>query len=476
MNFAIPHFNCDNEDVNAAFRIAMGDLSGNIQPFQGPLQAEPLPTILAGLDYDRPWTRDAAINCWNGGSLLFPTVARQTLESVLKQDENQTLLIGGQYWDAIIWATGAWQYFLASGDTGFLKTATEAVLNSLRFLENTEQDAQDGLFRGAACYGDGIAAYPDVWANLQGHSCILDWPRFNPEKKAPNGYGIPMKTLSTNCLYYHAYCVAAQMAEKVHTLKAKLYGEKAEKLKAAINHHFWDDSVGRYKYLLSPLGDSDYQEGLGHAFAILFGIADADQTAKIFENLYSAPAGIPCVWPTFPRYQLDKHAFGRHSGTVWPHVQGFWAQAAACFEKDTIFDHEFFSLTKFANRDSQFTEIYHPETGEIYGGLQEKKDGSIGMFRSCRRQTWSASAYLSMILFGCAGMRIRDNGIDFEPYLPKDITRLEIGPIFYRRTEVTVRLSGSGRKVRKVFFNDAAVAEPFLPCDMNGQVVVDIEL
>ena len=28
--------------------------------------------ILAGLHYDTPWTRDAAINAWNGGSLMVP--------------------------------------------------------------------------------------------------------------------------------------------------------------------------------------------------------------------------------------------------------------------------------------------------------------------------------------------------------------------------------------------------------------------
>ncbi|MCK5739788.1 hypothetical protein KAH55_11425 [bacterium] len=476
MTFSVPYFDCDNLDVKSAFRIAVGDVLGNIQPYQGPRQAKPVQAILAGLDYDRPWTRDAAINSWNGASLLFPTAARQTLESVLESDENQQVRIGGQYWDAIIWATGAWQHFLCSGDTDFLKTAAEVVVNSLRYFESTEFDEQDGLFRGAACYGDGVSAYPDEWAvNTGEHTGILDWPRFNPDDRINIGYGIPMKTLSTNCLYYQAYRIAAEMAEVMGVGDPAIFIEKAEKMKMAINHRFWDEAAGRYKYLVSPLGDSDHQEGLGHAFAILFGVADAQQRQKIFENQYIAPSGIPCVWPNFPRYMLDKNAFGRQCGPVWPHVQGFWARAAALHQKNNIFDHEFFRLTEFANRDSHFTEIYHPETGEIYGGLQEKI-GGIGMYKSCRRQTWSATGYLSMVLFGLVGMRIRKNGIDFEPYLPKNMTHLEIGPFFYRQTLLTVRLSGSGRNVRKVSLNGAAVAEPYLPGDMNGQVVVDIEL
>ena len=40
-----------------------------------------MPVILAGLHYDTPWTRDAAINAWNGGSLILPEVSRNTLLS-----------------------------------------------------------------------------------------------------------------------------------------------------------------------------------------------------------------------------------------------------------------------------------------------------------------------------------------------------------------------------------------------------------
>ena len=39
---------------------------------------------------------------------------------------------------------------------------------------------------------------------------------------------------------------------------------------------------------------------------------------------------IACVEPSFDRY-LKKGGYGRHSGVVWPHAQGFWARAA--FEK-----------------------------------------------------------------------------------------------------------------------------------------------
>ena len=75
--------------------------------------------ILAGLDYDTPWTRDAAINVWNGAGLLLPDVARATLLSVLER-AGETVRIGGQYWDAIIWTIGAWHHYLYTGDRELL--------------------------------------------------------------------------------------------------------------------------------------------------------------------------------------------------------------------------------------------------------------------------------------------------------------------------------------------------------------------
>jgi hypothetical protein len=70
ISVAIPSLRTDNHAINEAFRIAIGDLMGNVQPFKDGLLERPMPVILAGLHYDTPWTRDAAINAWNGGSLI----------------------------------------------------------------------------------------------------------------------------------------------------------------------------------------------------------------------------------------------------------------------------------------------------------------------------------------------------------------------------------------------------------------------
>lgn len=98
--FNLPKLHTNNKVINKAFRIAIGDLFTNIQDYEISITDTCAPVILAGLEYDRPWTRDAAINSWNAGSFIVPDIAKNTLLSVLT-NENDTIRIGGQYWDAI---------------------------------------------------------------------------------------------------------------------------------------------------------------------------------------------------------------------------------------------------------------------------------------------------------------------------------------------------------------------------------------
>lgn len=422
-----------------AFRIAIGDFVGNIHSWQGPLFDKPEPCIMAGLEYDKPWTRDAAFNSWYAGSIIAPQVAASTLAAVLVEDEHGTR-IGGQYWDSIIWVTGAWQHYLHTGDREFLKTAFEVAQNSITFLEKTERDPADGLFRGAACFQDGISGYPDRFADAPSSSCILKWVDTHPDDRAEQGFGLPMKALSTNCLYYNAYRILNLMSERSgdpdECRERIAFKQKAEQLRDDINRRFWNKDSGSYRYLVDADDTQDRQEGLGHAFAILFGVADEDQTASIFAQQHITEHGIPCVWPQYERYaNAEGTAFARHSGTIWPQVNVAWALAAVTRGRHEAACFELQSLAEKACRDNQFSEIYHPVTGEIYGGMQEAYPAwEIKEWNSCRRQTWCATGYLQMVFSVLFGIRVTTGGIEFEPCLPDGIDRMQLSGFRYRNS------------------------------------------
>lgn len=432
------------------------------------------PVFRAGAGYEKTWTRDAAINVWNGAGLLYPAEGRNTLLSVLER-KNGRVVIGGpyeQYWDAIIWTLGAWAFYLFTGDRDFLELAFEATRNSLGYYEQTEFTTELNLFRGPAVYGDGVSAYPDAYADAAGgDSTILYWPAANPQLASRPGRGLPMHALSTNCVYFRAYEIAFEMARELGRSPDPDWRVKAAKLREAINRHFWLPESGHFRYLLDPFGDCDVQEGFGHSFAILFGIADVERRESVFETQHVTSAGIPCLWPCFSRYRRDGD-YGRHSGTVWPPIQGFWADAAARHRKVDLFAVELEALAHHGIREGQFFEIYHPDTGAPYGGLQELPgSGVIDTWESLPHQTWSATAFVRMVLFGLAGMRFAADGIRFEPLLPPGLENVELRGLRYRGATIDLVLEGAGGELAQVLVNGEEAA-PFLPATASGRYEV----
>ena len=446
---ALPELHTDNPEIDRAFALALQDLLGNVAPFRDGLLGEPAPVILAGKGYDTPWTRDAAINVWNGAGLILPEVSRNTLLSVVEAGADGPRA-GGQYWDAIIWAVGAWHYWLYTGDEGFYGLAREVVANSLRYFEDTEYDPAAGLFRGPACYGDGVSAYPDRYA--AGDSSILYFTRAFPERLVRPGCGIPIFTLSTNCLYCEAYRIAGSMTGD------EAYFEKAGRLKRAINAAFWNEARGLYDYALDDAGRCEAQEALGLSFALEFGVADARQAARILESIVVTPQGIPCLYPSFERYRAL--GYGRHSGTVWPHAQAFWATAVAGRSPEA-FERELLALTRNALRDGQFYEIYHPLTGMPYGGVQEDHGAMNPDWVSQPHQTWSATGYLRMILGGLAGLRFEEAGLRVRPTQTGAVRALKLTGLRWRGGTINLDIQNFG-------------ASAFVPLGGGGSIDISL--
>lgn len=424
----LPGFSCGDDTLNRAFRLALGALALNTRRISAGLLEKPLPCLMAGLDYPSPWTRDAAINVYFAAALLDPAVARNTLLSVLERREG-AVVIGGQYWDRIIWALGAERLWQTTGDRAFARLAFDALRATADICIREEFDPADGLFRGPAVYGDGVSAYPPRYRNPSLSSSILRWSAEHPALRAPMGGGIPMKALSTNCAYAQAFRTLARLADALGEDPAP-YAARAEELKAAVNRAFWLPEEGRYGYLA---GECDAQETLGLAFAVLFGVADAAKAQSIFDRAYGTAHGVPCVWPPFPPY--DAAGYGRHCGTVWPHIQGFWALAALKAGRGDLFARELSALAAHAVRDGQFAEIYHPEDGRVYGGIQEG-GGEYLTWRSCSWQTWSAAALLAMVFYGVCGLD--EAGRPGQPFLPEGLGFAELEGLTVRGREIRV--------------------------------------
>jgi glycogen debranching enzyme len=487
-------FACGADLLHSAFKIAVADLNANIKPFKGGLLERKKPVFISGAWYSHPWTRDNAYNTWNGGGLLYPEIARDTLLAVIRKQDGK-LRIDGQYWDCIAWATGAWAFYRYTADRGFLAIALEAIRNTLAHFEATERDRSTGLFMGQPGCSDGVSAFPENY-RIAGHS---DGNLESATVIADGETKVTMKSLSTNCLYVNAYRVAAEMTEVLGLPagQAKDFRAKAEAVKHAINRHLWLKNKGRYAYFLDRNGLDVTQESLGAAFAILFGVADRAQADALFQNQHVTRYGVPCLWPQYPEYHsADNMTYGRHTGTIWPMQMGFWAQAAAMQRRLDVFSAEMFSLATLAVRSGQFSEIYHPLTGEPYGGLQVIEEEQLfnphtgepyGEFQTINgrrfyltaskpQTTWGATAFMSMVFQGLFGMRFQPDGIGFEPLVPEGLGELSLSGIRYRDMDLSIRVQGRGKTVKSFAINQKEQEQPWLPGVLKGRIRLSLEV
>lgn len=485
-NSAIPIFKTQTKQdtLSDAFNIAIGDIFTSIRIFKNGLLEEEKPVLTAGLKYETAWTRDASITTQYAGAMLFPEIAKNTMLSVLKKDKKTNkVIIGGEYWDSPLFVIGAWHQYLFSGDREFLNVALDASINHLTKLEEEEFDIDRGLFRGGSFFNDGISGYPKLYSNTgvyEGEnwvSGITKWVEIKTNPRAEKGFGLPMMALSTNCIYYKAYTlldsIASELGEDISYFNAK---EKALNLKNSINSLFWNNKTQKYLYLVDPNGNCDYQEAAGISMAILYGVADEEKAKSLFSNTHIEPAGIATIYPTFPRYVNEaKNSCGRHSGAIWPHINGLWALAAAKYSQSDLFDYELNNIAKYAVRDGQFYEVLHPVTGLPYGGLQENNSGKIDEWESEPRQVWCATAYFSMILQGVFGMEFSSKGIEFNPLVTKDFENLRLLNVPYRDAVLNLYIKGKGTKIR-TFTVNGIKQKPFVPKNISGIQKIEIEL
>lgn len=483
-------------DVDRAFRIALGDLHSNLRPYRGGALSRPGIALFAGMDYDGPWTRDISINAWNGASLFMPAAVANGLFSQIRKDDGRWTSTEGQPWDAAIWAQGAWSHWCMTGDRALLAVAAEAVPDLLAWFEAREFDAERGLFRGPAGFNDGISAYPDHW-DAGGHSGIHHWVAAHPGERAPTGQGVPMWTLATNLVMWRAYRLAGDLARAAGGQPDPAWAARAERLLAAIDRAFWNEDKGLYGYLVDATARSDRQDAMAHAYAILWGACPAERAPRLIDAQRIEPAGVPCLWPPFKRYATcGAGAVPRHAGTIWPQVSALWGCAAAEHGRLDHLERELVELAGRAHRDGHFAEIYHPVSGERYGGVQEelvdppqdwhgwslrRRVGETATGRTCYewssaiRQSWAASGYLRLVLQGLCGMRFESDRLRFAPALPPGFDEVTVDRVPWRAARLKLRLRGAGTRIAACRI-DGVEAPPELPGGSIGDHEVEITL
>ncbi len=252
------------------------------------------------------------------------------------------------------------------------------------------------------------------------------------------------------------------------------YKEKAAALKENINKYFWIENPGKYAYLILNNDKVDSsQEAAGIAYALLFNINDSVKLQRLINNTVESPYGIACVYPHFPRFNDSMP--GRHNNIVWPMPMGFWADGAVKQNHADIFVKEMETLAHLAldtnKGNGNFMEIYNILNGKPDGGWQ-----CDIQWKSCRHQTWSATAFIRMVINGMFGLDFTPAGINFMPSVPENYEEITLSGLSYRNMKINVTVSGSGSEIKDFKINNVSQKIPFLPAGLKGYQDIYIEM
>ncbi|MDP4238446.1 MAG: hypothetical protein Q8904_03120 [Bacteroidota bacterium] len=156
-------------------------------------------------------------------------------------------------------------------------------------------------------------------------------------------------------------------------------------------------------------------------------------------------------------------------------VNGFFAKASIISGNQGAFLKELNGLTQLAlDQDKgnyNFREIYNPNTGAPDGGWQNGIH-----WNSCKLQTWSATAYINMIIFGLVGIRIENDRIEFSPYLPETTHYLELRDLNYHQSTLNIIIKGHGSKIKSFLLNGKSQKNHSIDSKIKGTNEIKIEL
>ena len=216
------------------------------------------------------------------------------------------------------------------------------------------------------------------------------------------------------------------------------------------------------------------QEGGGLSFAILYGVADVERTKLILANVHRQPKGITMSWPHFERFSDDRP--GRQNVSVWPQINGLFAQAACIGGRTDLFQSEVENLAGLFRGSGKIREIYHHITGEHCGGFQMNSSGKITPWQAVGNQAWGAGAFCRMIFYGLFGMDFETGGIRFAPTLPAAWGEVRLGELRYKDMTLHITLKGEGNAIRSFEINGKSATEPFVSGDLRGEQKITILL
>ena len=437
---AFPRYQSPNLLESAVYNMSVEEMTKAIETDS---------TLRTGIDWPGVWTRDVSYSIILSMAYMQPKVSQNSLMRKVNVHGRiiQDTGTGGAWpasTDRMIWAVAAWEIYKVTGDHNWLKKVYPIIRNSIEDDIMVDHDAKTSL--------------------VKGESSFLDWrEQTYPRWMQPVDI-FESKNLGTNALHYQALTVAGKMANLMNERQTgKKYNQLAEELKSGINSQLWiheKNYYGQYLYgrdyqILSPRS-----EALGEALCVVFNIADAARQKEVVQHVPVVDFGIPCIYPQIgdiPPY---------HNNAVWPFVQTYWLWAGAKTGNEESVLHSIAAIYRAAAMFLTNKENFVADNGD-YAGTQINSSNML----------WSLSGNISVIHKVLFGIRFEENGLHFEPFVPRVLSATRnLKGFTYRKALLDIELTGYGNRIATFVLDGKVQKNTVVSPTLSGKHILKIIL
>ncbi len=430
-----PSFRSSVPVLTAMYRMAVHELGQNVA-------ADGL--MRAGASWSTVWTRDIAYAAALGAALVEPDAVRRSLESRVREGIILQDTGTGGGWpissDRVVWALGAWSYYLSTGDREWLARCAEVIMATL---------AQDE------------AVLPREGALYAGETSFIDWrAQSYPDWMEPADIGASF-AFGTNVLHYLARRLLARMLTLLgRKAEAARYADEAAALSEAIEQKFWSRGTCRYGMLRTADGCLDERsDALATALAVHCGLA-GEHAAQVMRELPCSPWGTPVFSPC-----KSGCAEAYHNRAVWPFEEAFVLLSHAEMQDTARAGRSMAFLLRAAMAFGTNKENFNAQTGEAADTVQNSD-----------RQLWSVSGMLGLYYYGLFGIHYEGGNLVIAPCVPRAFAGSHwLMGLRIRNMVVNIHLNGYGTDVCSILVNGKP-GVPVIPLDTCGTVQVELEL
>lgn len=410
------------------------------------LAIEPDSTFRTGAKWAGVWTRDISYSIVLAFAYLEPEVAKISLLKKVKRHRIVQDTGSGGAWpvssDRTTWALAAWEVYKATGDQDWLNKAYTIIKNTVEDDYKTIRSGKTGMYSG--------------------ESSFLDWREQSYPKWMSNMDISVSQNLGTNVVHYQTHRILSKMGRLLGESTAK-YDKIAEEIRNGINEYLWMENKGYYaQYLYGKrfLIPSPRYEALGGALAVIFDVADEEQSKSIIGNSPLTEFGATCIYPQIPGIPPY------HNNGIWPFVQSYWNIAAAKVGNEKVLNHGLAAIYRPAALFLTNYENMVAETGDFRGTEINS-----------HRMLWSMAGNLAMVYRVFMGMKFEEDQLVFRPVIPKNYRgQRSLKNFKYRNTMLDIVIDGYGNEVLEVTLDGKKVKDAMISASLKGKHSVHITM